>query len=152
MSHVATLYPFTWWHLLRALLSLLLTQLYSLHYYHPTRMKRLLLSGSLLALLALSGQLPTAQAATHRALASVTTAAADPYNEYYPKGIASAESYLNIQPDGSLPDPLSRSTDEAYAEQRKAEGLRDQSTTLTEYYYLSGYIDRLSQYVESGGH
>jgi hypothetical protein len=152
MSHLGALYPFKQMPLLRALLSLLLTQPYFLHSYHPTRMIRLLRSGPLVALLALSSQLPTAQAATYHGLVPVVTAAADPYNQYYPQGIISAESYLGIQPDGSVPDPVYRSTDDAYAEQRKAEGLRDQSTTLTEYYFLSGYIDRLSQYVESGGH
>ncbi|RZL03331.1 MAG: hypothetical protein EOO62_21610, partial [Hymenobacter sp.] len=63
-------------------------------------MKRLLLSGSLVALLALSGQLPTAQAATHPVLTRTLTAA-DPYSQYYPQGVASAESFLGIQPDGT---------------------------------------------------
>lgn len=70
----------------------------------------------------------------------VVLTAADPYNTYYPQGVSSAESYLGIQPDGSAPAPLYRSLEEAYAKKQKAEGMRDQSTTLNDYYYLSGYI------------
>lgn len=107
-------------------------------------MKRLLLTGPLVALLALS-KLPTAQAATRPALAATATAA-DPYSQYYPQGVASAESFLGIQPDGSQPSPAYRTPEEIWNERAKAEELRDRATTLNEYYYLSGYIDRLGQY------
>ena len=102
--------------------------------------------GPLVALLTLSGQLPTAQAATRPALASAVTATADPYSQYYPQGVASAESYLGIQPDGSQPSPPYRTPEEIWNERAKAEELRDRATSLNEYYYLSGYIDRLGQY------
>ena len=106
----------------------------------------------LIALLAIGGRFSGAAAATRSAPTLTAAAATDPYNTYYPQGVTSAESYLNIQPDGSASDPPLRSFDEVYTEKAKAEGMRDQATSLNNYYYLSGYIDRLSQYLESGGH
>jgi hypothetical protein len=105
----------------------------------------------LVAVLAI-GRLCVVEAAPNQLQVPAGALAADPYSIYYPQGVASAESYLGVQPDGSVPGTSYRSTDDAYAERIKAEGLRDQATTLNEYYYLSGYIDRLNQYVESGGY
>ena len=59
-----------------------------------------------------------------------------PNDQYYADGYASGETYLSIP----------RSTVEVGNELNKAYYLQTQSTTLREYYFLDGYIDRLRQY------
>lgn len=59
-----------------------------------------------------------------------------PNDQYYADGYASGDIYLSVP----------RTTEEVGAELNKAYYLQTQGTTLREYYFMDGYIDRLRQY------